>query len=114
MSDTLVLKYGTLVVGRVSNTLFSDNTWYGLFQSDLGQNPGALGLRVAEYIAFCEDWNKRTEERPDSPPDASEFDRFDDIIKSDNWTATRAEGENLRILNAPVFFPGGEISWRPA
>lgn len=108
---TLTLWYGTLLVGHLRDVYCSDATWYGRLDRSIQPN-NDLSERVVEFIKFCEDWNQRMEDEPRSPPDAAEFDQYSDLLTSGQWAIKNAAEETSRVRDAPVFFVGGEISWR--
>jgi len=68
--------------------------------------------RLEAYIAFCEDWNERNRTDPGNAPQVSEFHRYADMIGPGLWWVEDREGRILRVEDAPVFFEGGEVSWR--
>ena len=108
--NELTLLYGTLTVGRISNSFCTDAIWYGDFEPTIKPADGELPKRLLDFIAFCKDWNERA--RNASGADAAEFDLYDDVIKSGLWATEAPVGERQRILDAPVFFHNGELSWR--
>ena len=50
---TLILKYGSMVVGKIIDPDDQDGTWFGGFESNLDPKGGELAKRLADYIAFC-------------------------------------------------------------
>src|SRR5262249_15285233 len=102
--------YGSLAVGRVENAFCSDATWHGTFVPAVQSTDGPLARRLLGYISFCAQWNERT--RKNDSADPAEFDPYNDLIKSGAWTAEWQDGKNSCLPAAPVFFSGGEISWR--
>jgi len=111
-SAELTLLYGTLKVGDIREAFCSDATWYGVFKPTIRPHDGDLAQRLLDFIAFCEDWNERVRRSSTGMPDAAVFDCFDDITRSGFWATETQLGQKSRIANAPVFFLGGEISWR--
>jgi hypothetical protein len=106
----LTLWYGSLLVAKISRASQSDGTWDGNSDLQLSQADGRLARQLLDFIHFCEDWNERVKEGPDSP-DANEFDAFADILRSGMWLTKDAEGNVAHIREAPVFFHGNQISW---
>lgn len=106
MSNDLQLGYANAIVGRIRNPFYSDETWYGAFELA----PDAPEKRLIDYIKFSEDWNERVHRGEDADP--GEFDRFSDLINSGLWFTRDEKGVASRITEAPVFFAGGELTWR--
>lgn len=108
----LTLWYGTTQVGRVRDAFCTDATWYGALECAITSDDGPLAGRLVEFMVFCEQWNQRSAAAPENPPAAAEFDRFADVVKSGLWFTETKSGEKQPIVEAPVFFAGGELSWR--
>jgi hypothetical protein len=104
------LLYGTLEVGRIKKAFCNDETWYGVFEPQLKATDGVLAERLLSYINFTKQWNERLRKGVLAEP--AEFDRFDDIVKSALWATRTTEGGRNTIVDAPVFFEGGDITWR--
>jgi hypothetical protein len=68
--------------------------------------------RAHDYMQFCKEWNSRTLQDPDHPPDPAEFDQFFDIIAKGNWSARMTDKKLHKITDAPLFCPGDEVSWQ--
>ncbi|HEX9063140.1 MAG TPA: hypothetical protein VF941_23450 [Clostridia bacterium] len=98
------------LVGFVKQPFFSDDTWYGVFETAILDGTVDFEKRIMYFINFSRDWNRRIEEDCGNLPDASEFDQFDDLINNSSWVVETHEG-NYNIDKAPVFY-GNEISWR--
>lgn len=111
-SSNMTLWYGNVLIGRISDTFFSDDTWYGILERLVHPDDGEFSHRLVSFIDFCKDWNERILNDPADPPDASEFDQYSDILKSGLWVVRDSAGETTRIAEAPVFFNRGDISWR--
>ena len=106
----LTLSYGTTRVGYIHDAFEPDATWFGPFVRAISPDDGSLARSLLEFIEFCEGWNERTIDNP-TPPDASEFDSFSDLLTSGLWTTTSPDGAVRRIREAPVFFKGDEVTW---
>jgi len=65
--------------------------------------------RVGEFIEFSREWHVRLVQGRD--PDASEFEKFTDLLSSGRWHVTASNGTDQPIVQAPVFV-GSEITWR--
>ena len=104
------LVYGSLTVGHIKNAFLSDLTWYGLFQSLLRPTDSTLAGRILNFIDFTKQWNERV--RRGQVADPTEFDQFGDIVKSGSWHVVNSQGIKIPILDAPVFFEVGDISWQ--
>jgi hypothetical protein len=111
-STELTLWYGDVLVGHVRDAFCSDATWHGNFDIQLLPDDDEQAPRLIDFIDFCEKWDERLTGDPSNPPDAAEFDRFSDLLTSGLWFVTNAAGETCQIDEAPVFFAGGEVSWR--
>ncbi len=111
-SDDLTLWYDNVLIGHVTGTYYSDETWWGILIRVVHADDGELGQRLLSFIYFCEDWNERYARDPANPPSATEFDSYSDVLKSGLWFVRNANGEQLRIGEAPLFYAGEEICWR--
>lgn len=107
----LTLKYKSLVIGTISDVYCSDWTFYGSFKPAQSTDDDDF-KRVSEFICFCVDWHQRLDNDADDGPDPDEFNRFS-IVDSKQWTVTDETGTKA-VADAPVFFPGREITWRLA
>lgn len=97
-----------LRVGDLSDTHFTDDTWFATVRVSLTDD-SVLASRVRSFIALCLDWHARI----DTDPDASEFDAFTDLINDSRWSVASDDASTESIHLAPSFLPGGEITWRP-
>ena len=104
------LFYGSLAVGRIKKAFCSDETWHGVFEPQLQPTDGLLAKRVVGYITFTMEWNERV--RNSTPAEPTEFDRFEDIVKSSLWATITTTGVKDAIVDAPIFFGGGDVTWR--
>lgn len=105
------LFYGHLVVGTIEEAFVSDGTWFGEFLPEPQAGREQAGIRVSEFIKFCQDWHDRLAKGAD--PDATEFEQFADLISSGLWHVRTTDGSDQAIVEAPVF-TGTEITWRTA
>lgn len=105
----LTLWYGSVLVGLVNNAFCSEGTWHGNIESLADTDQTVITKRLAAFVEFCKDWNER--QHDPNPPDAGEFDHFSDLLDSGLWVVKNAAGEETRIVRAPVFFVGGDVSW---
>src|SRR5262245_46104409 len=106
------LFYGDIAIGHIRDVFFSDETWYGVFEKAQHSDENPLIRRIFDFISFSEDWNERTERDPNNPPDATEFDRYSDLLTSGSWLTRSAGGDVWHIIEAPMFSRGGEVTWR--
>jgi hypothetical protein len=106
------LWYKDLLVGTVSEAFYSDGTWFASFQRTIAPEANDLARRLHDYILFCMQWHARPQGCVTDPPEASEFDKYSDIIESGLWTVEAPDGGRFRITQAPVFMFEAEISWR--
>jgi hypothetical protein len=107
--DRLILRYGALVVGEITDAQPSDNTWFGRFRLIDAEESSTTGKRVRAFIGFSEAWHVRLRAGRDA--EASEFDSIDDLLTSGLWVTETTGGTVSEIDAAPVFVHG-EITWR--
>ncbi|SRR6266404_1754600 len=112
MANQLYLFCGNIQVGKIHDSFCSDDTWYGRFEPSIKKEDGFQESRIMGFIHFSQLWNERVATNPSDPPDASEFDQFNDLIATRLWSVASHEGKCSRIVDAPVFVIGGEILWR--
>lgn len=105
----LSLCFDGILVGMVVDAFVSDETGHGTFRASACEDPRLA--RARDFVRFCVDWNARTRESP-IPPDAAEFDAYGDVVKTGRWHLA-GTGLRIAIEDAPVFFPGDDVSWRP-
>lgn len=105
-SSPLLLRYQGMEVGRISDPMLHQGTWFGIFQPT-----AAASSRALEFIGFCRSWNERCKYDQDAP-DASEFDAFADLIGDRKWAVEETGGFCTAIAKAPNFI-GDEVSWVP-
>jgi hypothetical protein len=110
-STNATLWYGNVLIGNLINIVCSDETWWATIIRATSRDQ-VLPKRLESFIALCEDWNERTRTNHDDPPSAAEFDQFADVLKSGLWLVEMPAGGKERISDAPVFYSGGECSWR--
>jgi hypothetical protein len=96
-------------VGHIRDEFLSDGTWFGVFQCALVGPEDAESRRLRQFVVFCEEWNERARA---GGADAAEFDAYSELIGDGIWRVRSESGETLLIENAPVFFKGGDITWR--
>ena len=102
------LFYDDAVIGTIDGAFVSDGTWFGDFHPASDDRSDDRLVRLREFIEFCREWHARL---ATDDADASEFDRFADLISSGLWHVRMADGSDQKIFEAPVFI-GNEISWR--
>jgi hypothetical protein len=108
MSKLLRLLYGSLVVGEIIDPFCDQDTWFGSFRPTV-VIPGNLNeQRLGEFVAFCEQWHDRL--ASGEVGDASDFDRFGDVILPGKWRTEDPDGIIRAIHKAPVFC-SGEVTW---
>jgi len=110
MASILKLYYGNSEIGTIRNSFCSDNTWYGMFELGVSGQDGELGRHISQYVKFVEDWNERVHRN--EPADPSEFDQYPNFADSKLWSTRDEQGNVTHITDGPVFFVGGELSWR--
>lgn len=102
----LLLYFGPHLIGRVSNTFYSEFNWYGTLHAD-----EKIPHRVQEFIALCRDWSARLD--AGQVPSADEFNDWRDIHDPGEWRVVAPNGRAEQI-QAPVFWPDGDLCWRAA
>jgi hypothetical protein len=112
MPSKFELFYGKVEVGGISSAFCSDDTWHGNFRTAITSEQGPLQRRLCDFIGFCEEWNARCDRGEN--PDPADFDRYSDVLTSGLWCTSAEDGVVAKIDAAPVFFPGGDVSWRGA
>ena len=105
----LELWYDDVLVGHVRNVVHSDDTWHGVIALAI-QRDAPLHTAIRDFIAFCEEWNER-QLGATHPPGAAEFRKHAGVIDSGKWVV-KSTGSCVSIDEAPVFFRGGEVTWR--
>jgi hypothetical protein len=111
MTNQLQLFCGSIKVGHIHDQFCSDETWFGRFEPSIKKEDGLQENRIMEFIHFSQLWNERVATNPSNPPDASEFDQFNDLIATHPWFVESNDAKCAKIAEAPIFVKG-EISWR--
>jgi hypothetical protein len=102
------LLFGSTEMGEVTQTFFSDENWYGVLT--LGLSPESkLGLRIAEYASFCQEWSEREKKDAAEP---AEFENYADLVHSKDWLLRDNDNGVTHEVGCPFFFGGGEFSCR--
>jgi hypothetical protein len=100
------LLYRNVPVAIARDPLEHQGTWFAQ-QFSLVQtfdtHPDAA--RLSEFIDFSVRWHEAEGEPAD-------WDQFQDVIESGGWEWRKLEGPIRAIVRAPVFMPGGEVSFR--
>jgi hypothetical protein len=104
----LHLSYDTIPVGDISDPFCDQGTWFGDFHECIDPAAGPLHYRLHEFIRFCRHWN--SECTAGTGGDASDFDQFSDLLKSQWWLTSPADGVPTRLDGPPNFWDD-EISW---
>jgi hypothetical protein len=109
--DPFDLLYGDLLVGKITGWSSGDGgMWSGTFTSTPEHcGTGLGGPRVLAFVEYSLDWQRRLEL---GKAEGNELSAFDDVTKSQRWAIRTSSGERRRIVDAPAFFPGGEVTWR--
>ncbi len=66
---------------------------------------------LISFIDFCRSWFEA--QSKSTPPDASDFDKFTDLIAHGSWKIIDESKQTHLIADAPMFNGGrsGELSW---
>lgn len=107
--DALELYYGATKVGVIKSPYVCDRTGYGLFELTLSPH-GPLQRRIIDFIRFSEEWHERLEANPSNPPDAAEFDDYNDLVYGKSWSLRSSDGNTSQLPVSPVFV-AGDITW---
>ena len=107
----LELWHDKTCLGRVDGAFEHQGTWFGDFHAGELRGTDARNKRLWEFIDFCRDWHAR--EASPGGADATEFEAFDDIVRSGLWYTIDENAMKATIADAPMFMDGrdGEISW---
>ena len=109
--DPFDLLYGDVLVGKITDWSAGDGgMWSGTFigsPESCGAHPG--GPRVLAFVEYSLDWHRRLEL---GKAEGNELSAFDDVTKSQRWTIRTSGGDKRQIIDAPAFFPGGDVTWR--
>ena len=105
------LYFGPTCIGRVDNVFEQQGTYFGEFQLETNRKMDSELDRLILFIDFCHDWFDT--QTKSSPPDASHFDKFEDMIAHGCWTIVDESKQQHMIADAPMFNGGrcGELSW---
>ncbi len=105
------LYFGPTYIGRVDDVFEHQGTYFGEFQLETNCEMDNEMDRLFLFIDFCREWfDAQTQS---SPPDASYFDDFEDLITNGCWTIMNESKQQHVIAGAPMFNGGrcGELSW---
>ncbi len=102
---------GTTYIGRVDDVVEHQGTFVGQFQFETNRETDAQIDRLLAFIDFCSEWFAAQQDS--SPPDASAFDQFVDLIGDGIWTIIDESKNQQVIADSPMFNEGryGELSW---
>jgi hypothetical protein len=103
------LRYGQIPVGTITGEVLSDDTWYGRFDGAVDPGSSPVHQRLHDFIAFSIEWHERL--RSDLSAEATEFDRFGEVIFSGVWQTVASDGSVSLIADAPVSVQD-EVTWR--
>jgi hypothetical protein len=105
------LYFGPTYVGRVDDVIEHQGTFFGQFQLEVDRQMDEETERLFAFIDFCHEWFDA--QKTSSPPDASDFDRFADLIGHESWKILDESKQQSMIADAPMFNGGrcGELSW---
>jgi hypothetical protein len=105
----LELWFQGIHVGCLQSVFQSDDTWYGRLNLAIDRSNGATESRLIDFVEFCEQWNERAR-NGDADPD--EFDAKMQNLPAGGWFTRNPSGEENPIEDVPVFFVGGDVTWR--
>ena len=106
----LILFCKKQIVGEICDAFCQDDTWYGLIAVKVNASDSSFAKRICEYIHFCEKWNESI--LTGKPCHAEKFENYKDLMQKGGWKISGMDGFEATILDAPVFFPGNEVSWK--
>jgi hypothetical protein len=109
VADLLRLRYGPVSVGNIADPFVHQGTWFGSFRPSVDDEDSPIAEQVREFVGFCKRWHDRLASGEDV--NASDFDRFTDMLTSGLWATEGQDGIASVVDQAPVF-SGDEISWR--
>ncbi len=105
----LKLWYGDLLVAELHQVFPHQGTWFASYELKLAPGEGPLQDRLLEYIAFCEDFDRRIAQGQGH--DFAEFDRFGPIADTASWWVPRPDG-GVVPMEGRMWFVGGQVSWQ--
>lgn len=113
MHSTWELWFDNVLFGIVRDVVYVDDTYTGIVTVLNSAENDALRQKLRRFMEECVEWNRQLKDGSQEQVDASvAFRAFESIITGRHWRARRGSQEVL-IDEAPVFFPGDEVSWRP-
>jgi hypothetical protein len=105
------LYFRSSYLGRVDDVIAHQGTFIGKFTL-VTERVMERGMeRIIAFIDFCHDWFEA--QATESPPDATCFDQFAELIGPNQWSVLFESGLRHDISDAPMFNGGrsGEVSW---
>jgi hypothetical protein len=105
----LQLWYGDVLVAELHQVFPHQGTWFAPYELKIAPGEGVLQDRVLEYIAFCEDFDRRIAQGQDH--DFAEFDRFGALADAGSWNVPRPDGGAMPMTER-MWFLGGQASWQ--
>ncbi len=105
------LYLGPTYIGRVDDVFEHQGTYFGEFLLETNREMDDEMERLFRFLDFCRDWFEA--QKKSSPPDASHFDDFKDLIANRCWTIMDEFKQQHEIAGVPMFNGGrcGELSW---
>jgi hypothetical protein len=105
----LQLWYGDVLVADLHEVFPHQGTWFASYDLRILPGEGALQDRVLEYIAFCEDFDRRITQGQDH--DFTEFERYGPIADTGSWRVPRPDGGTLP-MEGSMWLASGQACWR--
>lgn len=112
MNITVKLYYEDILVANVTEPCRHQGTWFGMFELLISGEDGERQSRILDFIEFCKDWHDRIEHDLSNPPDAEEFDQFEDLMSDRSWSIWDNGADCKWISDLPTFIGGNEMSWQ--
>jgi hypothetical protein len=105
----LQLWYGDVPVAALHQVFPHQGTWFALYELKIAPGEGVLQDELLEYIAFCEDFDRRIAQGRDH--DFAELDRFGPVADTGSWKVPRPDGGVMQMTGR-IWFVGGQASWQ--
>jgi hypothetical protein len=105
----LQLWYGDVLVAELHQVFPHRGTWFASYELKIAPGEGVLRDRLLEYIAFCDDFDRRIAQGQDHS--FAEFDRFDALADTGSWKVPRPDG-GVMPMTERMWFVAGQACWQ--
>jgi hypothetical protein len=105
----LQLFYDDILVADLHEVIAHQGTWFASYELRISSGEGVQQDRLLEYIASCEDFDRRIAQGEDR--DFDEFDRYGVIAAASSWRVPRPDGGDF-LMEGNMWFADGEVCWQ--